>query len=712
VSDLESKDNRGNRLWLLVIALLLWVFFVYGSFYAVQKPFSADNALALGRTALDLVVAAVLVVLGMALGHRLMRIADCRLQIANCKSQIANRNLQKAQGTRQRAEEFEEGIYAAGLGLGAMGLLALGLGLAGLLYRGVFLGLTVGLLALLWRDVGAVLRWGRGLPRMVRLPRPLAWYAMVSLGLALLVALCPPTAWDALMYHLEGPRLYLEQHRIGPGIDLLHLYFPSLAEMLYLWGMLVGSDVVPQLLHFAYGLLWMGTVYALARRMWGQRVAWLALALVFTMPMVYTLMSWAYNDLGLSFYALAAFLALGRGMAQEHGQGRKVWWRLAGAFCGLALGFKYTAFLVPVCLGVVLIHRLRWRERRSGREVARALLTLGLTAAIVAAPWYLRNWYLTGNPVYPFVFGGRFWDDLRMAWYQRAGTGLGWDPLALLALPWVATLTIKDVSFYEARCGPFLLAMGPVVVLWLGRRVFGEKKRKGLGEYALFVFVVQYLAWMLGVVNSRSLLQVRLLLPALGFLIVVSARVLDWLGVWDRPRFSLRRFLLLVLVITLGLNLVGQFMETLRIDPLPYLVGLESRDEHLTRRLGAYYATMRYINEHLPPSAKVYFLWEPRGYYCRVTHQADVILDQMKHLVARQGDAAGVQRWLEEQGYTHVLVFQAGVEHLQQSEWEADILDPGSVEVLRELEERYWRLVHDVGGAYRLYELRVGRLGG
>ena len=70
---------------------------------------------------------------------------------------------------------------------------------------------------------------------------------------ALLVALLPPTDWDGLFYHLTGPKLYLQAGQIVGGIDIPHLNFPSLMEMLFTWAMLLRSDIAAKLLHALYG---------------------------------------------------------------------------------------------------------------------------------------------------------------------------------------------------------------------------------------------------------------------------------------------------------------------------------------------------------------------------------------------------------------------------------------------------------------------------
>ena len=79
--------------------------------------------------------------------------------------------------------------------------------------------------------------------------------------------------------------------------------------------------------------------------------------------------------------------------------------------------------------------------------------------------------------------------------------------------------------------------------------------------------------------------------------------------------------------------------EWLPTQPWAYLSGAETRDDYLTRRLGAHYAAMQALNEKLPPDAVVQFLWEPRSYYSRVPAEPDAILDRWPWLLSRhEGD--------------------------------------------------------------------------
>lgn len=657
-----------------VIALVLWLFFVHVTFYWVQKPLAVQNALAVARSGRDLAVAVLIVGLAAALGRRTFRLLD--------------RDFQSAPDAL---------VYQTGLGLGLLAFATLLLGLIGLLYRGVFWGLTIALLILLFRDLRAIVSSLPGLWKSWRLDRRLMVYLAITVFLALLVALTPPTDWDGLFYHLTGPKWHIAQHQILPGYDLPHLNFPGLMEMLFAYAMLLSSDVTAKLLHFVYALLLTGVTYRLARRHMAAHLGSGAVLILASMPMLPVLAGWAYNDLALAFYQMAALSALMDWLATR----QRRWLTLSALNCGLAMGMKYTSFVCPV----VILALLLWfalRRRQADNTGLRNVVAFGAVTALVAAPWYLKNWAFTGNPVYPFVFGGQFWDSFRAEWYAQAGSGIGADPLKWIALPWTTTLGIHDMNYYDGRMGPLFLALLPLLALYAWRRWRGAASRPLTSILPLGAFAAAHCGfWTLGVIESRSLWQSRLLLPAFAASSPLLAFALDDLKSWARPGFSLRRFVQMTIAIVLALNVVYQSLDVLEIDPLPYLTGTETRDDYLTRRLGAHYTAMQQIDAQLPAEAKIVFLWEPRSYYCRRDCRPDSILDAFPHLVHQHGSAeAIVQAWRGE-GVTHVLVHRSGLNFVLNE-------SPAAVNttLLADLETRHLQKIFDVAGAYQVYEIR------
>ena len=345
-----KRGHIPSGLWIALF--VAWLAAVYAAFYFywAQIHLARETIWALLRTGLDVAAALVIVGLGAALGRRIL----VWLNLADLPP----------------ADLL---WLTLALGLGGLGLLGLGLGLVGEWRRSLIYGLALAGTLLLahdglalarqfkdWRPTLSVGRWGRR-------------YLALTLALTVLLALAPPTSWDGLFYHLTGPALYIARGGIAPlEINIPHLAFPALMETLFGLGLLLRGDVAAKLLHLVYGLLLAALVYRLSRRWQEREAAGWSLLLLAATPMVAVLAAWAYNDLALAFYQLAALYAL---LAwQETGQ--RGWLLAAGLLSGLALGLKYTAFPLPL---VGLIYLL-WQSR-SGKNLA----SYGLPTVLAAA---------------------------------------------------------------------------------------------------------------------------------------------------------------------------------------------------------------------------------------------------------------------------------------------------------------------------------------
>ncbi len=674
--------KRGMR-WAAIVLGFLWMTFVYASFYLVQnqRPLSGANLRALLSTGLDLATAGGMLAVGVGLGDRVLELVGIR--------------------PRRSAERV---LMGAGVGLGVVSFLMLGIGLTGLLRRWV-VALTLGAAALIALPRAVTLAHGLSVrPDPLSLSRALRLYLWGTFVLALLLALTPTIDWDGLFYHLTMPRLYLQQGRIAPITDVPHQYFPGLMEMLYLAAMSLRGDVAAKLLHLGYALLLGWLLYLLAERHLGKGYGLPTVVLYAAMPMVPLLGGWAYNDLALGFYQMAALYAF---LAWRE-RGERRWLAMMGVMCGLAMGLKYTAFVCPLAMAAgVGWHLLR---RRAGwREWGRGYLLWGGMAALVAAPWYVRNLAFTGNPVYPFAYGvfdGRGWDAWRAAWYARVGSGLGWDWWSLFKLPWTLTLGLRDMNFYDGRMGPLFLLALPFLLAWVAR-LFGRPQRRPAAiGHLLWFALCQYGFWALGVVNSRSLFQSRLLLPAFLALCPPLAYLFDELRALDTDLLSLRRLVGMSVALVLAANLCGQFLYVVRVNPLAVLTGVESRDAFLRRTLGAHYVAMRTIDEVVSPEEKVLFLWEPRSYYCRRPAQPDPILERWGWLLYRHGgDLASIARELHDDGYTHILLYREGMLLVRRNR--LDPLEEEDFAAWDEFAGQCLNVEREVGKAYVLYRLEA-----
>ena len=651
------------------VLVVLWLFVVIAAYYVVHKPFAPGDFVALAENARgafaqdwsaaplsfahvlgDMLVAALLIFFASALGNFLLR----RIAFDSA---------------------LEASVMWCGVGLGALGLIVFVLAVLGVVNVWVYWVVLLASTALLYKNVLAVLRNLRALvlPRASRAENALALFCALALMVTFFLAFAPPWGWDGIQYHLVTPKLILQNGRVTVPPDNLSLNNPNLVEMLFLAGMVLKGDGVTQILHWIFLPLTLGAMLAFAAKYFSWRTGWLALALLCAVPTILLLSTWAYNDLALTFYTFTAFVFVLR--ARETRQVRFV--ILAGALCGFAFGEKVTAFFVPLALAALLLRR----ERQAVRDI----FIFWLIAFALGAPWWLRNFILVGNPIYPFVFGGLYWDAFRTNWYTRWGSGLMQRPLELMIVPWTMTIQGTQSDLFQGTLGPLLLALLPLNLI--PARV--EDKASRFVLRAMWFFAVAlYVPWLLGVAQSALLWQSRLLLPAFPLFALLAARGVQKLAAIDLKQFSAQRFVYIVIALVLGISALS-YVLVLSNDGVfaTFFSGANTRENYLQNRLGAHYATAQWVNAYVPRDAKIIFLWEPRTYYFQRTTEADAILDRFVHLRYLHHDADTLYRALLQDGYTHVLLYRAGLDNLLQTGY--DPITSDDLAVLNELVSNY-----------------------
>jgi hypothetical protein len=613
--------------WIVIVVLsVLWVFFVYLGYYTVHKPFTATIILAVLDRLADLALWLALLLLSAVLGRRLLR-------------------------DTSRGRPLEELVFSLGLGLGILSFGTFLLGIIGLLIPWLFWILLLGLLAFHIRDIQSILRNVREewqWKRPSKLSLFLASFLCITFVFALVLVVTPPVEWDALVYHLTGPKIYITEGQLVWVPDNFHLNFPALTEMLFTCAMLLKGDILAHLIHLTYGLLTVLAIYSFSRKHFTGHVPLLATVLFTSIPTAVIIATWAYVDLALAFYEFIAFFAL---MNWFDAPEEKRWLFLGGVFCGMAMSVKYTGVAALIVLSILVLFRLL-KKRTGYRRHILGLLALVLIAIVVASPWYCKNAVYTGNPIYPYLFGGRNWNDLRSQWL--AAIGVKMSPLQLLLLPWdITILGTQGTEAFDATISPFFLAFLPLIL-------FVRRDHKMLVPLGIFSLIV-YLLWIAtgAATYSTFVLRTRILLPCFAPLSILTAYVVENLSALDRKIFSLQRFILMTLGLGLAINIFSQGLTFLMYDPLPFIVGIESREDFLRRHLAdGHYDALNYINLSLPESAQVLFLWEPRSYYCEEGCLPDTVFDHFSQLASEYEEADRIVEALQREGISHILVNQ------------------------------------------------------
>ena len=643
--------------WLL--GLLLWVL-------GVQRPLPLGFFLALLGHAKALAGAVSLLLGGWSLGRALERfwpLPDAPLWV--------------------------RGLYRTGTGLAGWSLGGLALSMARMARPPLVAGLW-GLAALLawgytWRHREEWCAEVRAL--FAALP---GWWVAVA-GITLLLALLPPTAFDALMYHLALPERILRTGGLQPW-PVAHFWNPGHTEFLALAPLALGADRAARILHAWYALTAALWIFHRMREAMGRGAARWGLMVFLSMPSLALLASWAYNDFALSFYTVAALEGLSRYLATRD----RKWLPWAGMAAGLAAGTKYTGLLVP---GLVVGFPWLVEKRRGGRA---ALATLA-TALLFGGGWYARNALYMGNPLYPFFFGGRGWDGFLQRWIARAGSGLGSDLWSWLALPLTTVAGMGAHSYMDARIGPWWLILAPWIAFWVWRWLRKRPpRRRWLLPWGLFV-VTGLAVWLYGVAWSELLRQPRLLYPVLAGLTPFAGYAVHGLRLWHRPGdLPWRRLVRFLLVLSVALTLLEHTLYWVKSRGPAFALGQISAEDWYRHNMSLYLEYLELL-EHAPEDARVYVLFEPRSYRAPREVLPDTLLVHWPHALHLYGTPERALQGWRNRGYTHLVVgwhaagflYETSSTYYRSPQWRA----------LRRLNDLAPLVARSPSGAYTLHRI-------
>jgi hypothetical protein len=578
---------------------------------------------------------------------------------------------------------LERAALSGALGLGLLTLLFLAIAWAGIMNRATSLAICAGLTLLvsipLARRIADFIKH-RSHPLIERggaFPLFLGCFSAGSLLLSLGIALAPPAAWDALVYHLRIPQQVLAAQSLSFAGDSLFREMPQSAEMLYTAAMaLTGRAETAAVLGWGVACLALLGLTGIARRM-GLRHSLLPAALLLSADTLARSMGWGYADW------IAALAALSRKEA-----GAK-WILLSGVFAGFAAGTKYTAGII---FGVLVLAVLSLRDWKQSLKEA-ALLSGGFLLAF--SPWILRGLAVWGNPLPPMLDTGPLAAYKMDLFTGRPLEGAWWMAAVMPLLQ--STIGAYDASPFAATIGPLLIAFLPGALIRRGGEPpAGRFLLKLCGLSALLFWA----ACGVGGFFSELLVQPRLYLPLFPGIALLSAYGFEGLWKIRLPGFRLGAAAAVLGALVLAVQLAGFGQSWIASGVPGYLSGSLTRTEYLEKNLGWYMRAMD-AAQALPDGSRVLMLWEPRGFYCGQVCSEDATIDRW-YLARRSGLTAEevLAQWRAE-GWTHILLFDSGADFERAARSEYEAADWEALDRMRAL----LPVVERFGGGYVLYSL-------
>lgn len=405
------------------------------------------------------------------------------------------------------------------------------------------------------------------------------WISAI-LFLSWLQALAPPIGQDALAYHLYHPKLFIENHRMYFIPLERESLWPYLTEVYFMVGLLLQGTTLAQLFHWIFYPLTAAAIYSYSLRFYGRRQGLMAVVFFFLCPMAFAQSGHCYVDLSLAFFTFLIFY----GFALRGLLGEKSSAFLSGLAAGGAMAVKYLG------LSSALIMTAFWIIRAKARW--RVALVFLLSSALVCGLWYLRSWFLSGNPVYPFfahIFGSGLDFDI------SEGAGYSKGILHFLRFGW--DLTMHPRAFGGEVLGAQYLLFVPYLIFYI------KKSKRVSREMALFTLVYVFFLF-------KQSQYARFYLSVVPFLSVGAAVALFSMLKDGKQWLKVSSIAILGTLLLLHTGIIFH-----RLKPMwPVILGAQTGAEYLEKRERSFKGFL-YIKEHAKTGDKVLNSGDVRHFY-------------------------------------------------------------------------------------------------
>ena len=514
---------------------------------------------------------------------------------------------------------------------------------------------------------------------------PISIVIACAMMLALVMACVPPGmlwgseygGFDALSYHLQLPREWIEQGQVWPSDHSVYSFLPGYIEASYAHMALLGgggmldrhastamsAQLLSAMMLIAASLTIAELTKCTIRRVMpgadetlGSRFAML---LTLCTPWLLVVGSMAYNEIGVVLLGACALLVAMQAPVSPMMRGL-----LCGLIVGGACGCKPTAiFLLAPSVGIVLLAcspMRRWLH---------ATLACVIAGGLCVGPWLIRNEMAAGNPVFPQLsglLGSGHWTPGQHAIYEQAHhfSGTLTDRISLFVLPdtdgFDHVSRFRGITNAQWSLTPLLALAGLVSLLITSRT-------RRAGAVALLALVVPVASWML-----LTHIQSRFLIPLAPMLCVLGS-----IAITRLPSTILRQSLSRVLSVLLGLYVVGFAMLQNRGNPFSII------DLGPGVSLGEYeFASLPWVpmlNQITDEDDTIYLLGDATPFYITRDVRYNTVYDRWLIEDAIGQHPQEPTLWtqtLRDQGIDVVVVGFSEIDRYSRSGWLPPSIDP------------------------------------
>jgi hypothetical protein len=540
---------------------------------------------------------------------------------------------------------------------------------------------------------------------------------LVCVGTEVVLNLTPPISRDALVHHLAIPKLWLKHGGFYemPWAD--YSYYPMYINLLYLVCLYFKNDILPKFIHLAFGLGTGGLIYRYLKHKFDRNWGLLGMVIFITTPIVIWLSTSAYIDLGMTFFTTGSVLAFLKWRDSEYNRFR--WFLISSCCMGIAIGSKYNALIAWFIINMFLMFSFSRDTHRQVAAVTYGILFFAISLCI-ASPWYVKNYFQTGNPFYPLfksIFQslqhGSLKDAVNNRLIEKTGS-IGFFKMReiMYGESLVETLLIPIRMFFQGQDNSYQYFQGslnPMLIVFLPFILLSKKYKPDKYFFVFFSVIFIFIAYFL------TEKQVRYILPTIPFFPILAVMGIKDLAdkLQEKTLYfssrsaknitSMVRIVIFTSVaVFLMFNLLYLKNRISIIKPFAYVLGQETEEAFLKRHL-LHYDGVRYINANLPVDARIFTMFlGRRGYYLERAYRNEPSfgMNTINQMVNSSTHPEKFVEYIRSMDVTHILMRTELFDNYLKNNFSEK-----KIKRFMGLVKKHWKLLYEYNG-YAVWALQ------
>ena len=209
----------------------------------------------------------------------------------------------------------------------------------------------------------------------------------------------PPHIWDEAVYHYISP--YKLFNELTWHFRNLYDNVPRLLDTAYISLFALTKSYAPaRLLHFFVYFTSLSSVYLFVKKYLGVFAGLLVFSVLTYLQIPLLIQStWGYVDLGVTAFITFSLLSLVEYYIKK--DINLIYFSLL--FISLGLGTKYNALAPFLVISSLFLTQIIFEKHLKNIKANKFLITI-LASLGLGGYWYIKNWIVTGNPIFPFFF--------------------------------------------------------------------------------------------------------------------------------------------------------------------------------------------------------------------------------------------------------------------------------------------------------------------